>query len=402
MPGKNSKTTKIDELEIISTLTELLVSNQDLKTILEEAKNLVSRLTKADACFIYLYEPATSELVLSASKTPHPKELGKVRVKFGEGVTGWVAENKTPVAISENAKNDPRFLRLFAEDSFEALLSAPIFIKENVVGVINVQHRKSHQYPARLVKLLTLIGRHIGRAVELARVYEESIRRGRTIETLSAVASTLVQDRYPEEIMQLITKMTAQMMGSNICSIMILDEKKKELKIVAAQSLIPGYFTRPTLKIQGSLTGQVIASKKPLIIKDVRKEPSYQLRDLAVQQGLVSLLSVPMIFKNKVLGVMNSYTSRETWFSDEQIAFLQSVANQCAAALENTRLLSEKLAVQEALETRKVVEKAKGLLMKMKNLSEADAFREIQQQSMDRRKSMKEIAEAVILAHEMK
>jgi AmiR/NasT family two-component response regulator len=108
-----------------------------------------------------------------------------------------------------------------------------------------------------------------------------------------------------------------------------------------------------------------------------------------------------MLYKDKVLGVMNTYTPTEHQFSAEEVSFVQSVANQCAAAIENTRLLSEKLAAQEALEARKLIERAKGLLMKQKGISESDAFREIQRQSMDRRKSMKEISEAIILAHEM-
>jgi len=401
MATSNSKSKVLDELEIISAVADLLASNQDLKTILQEAISLVSSVTRADACFLYLFDPNTSELVLSASQTPHPKDLGKIRLKLGEGVTGWVAEHKTPVAIPQYAKKDKRFLELLVEDTYEAFLSVPILIKENVVGVINAQHRKPHQYSPRLIKLVTLIGRQIGRGIELARTRDESQRRGRTLETLSAVSNTLALDRYPEEIMQLIVKMTAQMMGSNICSILMLDEKKKVLKIVAAQSTAPEYFTRPPVKVDGSFIGQVVLAKKPLIAKDVRQEPHYQLRELAVQLGLVSLLSVPMTYKNKVIGVMNSYTSSETTFSDEQISFLQSVANQCAAALENTRLLSEKLAVQEALEARKVVEKAKGILMMQKGLSEEEAFKEIQHQSMDRRKSMKEIAEAVILAHDL-
>jgi uroporphyrinogen-III synthase len=108
-----------------------------------------------------------------------------------------------------------------------------------------------------------------------------------------------------------------------------------------------------------------------------------------------------MIYRNKVMGVLNSYKPVEHHFTSEEIAFSQSVANQCAAAIENTRLLSEKLAAQEALEARKVIERAKGILMQQRHLSEPDAFREIQRQSMDRRKSMKEICEAIILAHEM-
>jgi GAF domain-containing protein len=137
------------------------------------------------------------------------------------------------------------------------------------------------------------------------------------------------------------------------------------------------------------------------VVKDVRKESSYQFRDIAIKQGLISLLSVPMMYKGKVLGVLNVYTPMEHHFSDDETSFAKSVANQCAAAIENTRLLSEKLAAQEALETRKLVERAKGILMKQKGLPEPDAFREIQRQSMDRRKSMKEISEAIILAHEM-
>lgn len=401
MAPRKPKTEDFDEVQILSDLSTLFSSTLELKPTLQGAINLVNHITKADACFLYLSDPATNELVLSASKTPHPQEIGQLRIKLGEGITGWVAQHHKPVAISKGAHEDKRFLNALPEDRFEAFLSVPILIKNNVVGVINAQHKKQHDYSPRLIKLLAAIGKQVGGAIETARLYDETRRRAKAFDTLTAVSHTLAQDQYPDEIMQLIVNMTAQMMRSNSCAVMLLDEKKKELKIVAAHSLDPEYRTKPPVKIQGSLSGKVIQTKQPITVKDVRKEPSYQFRDLAIRSGLVSLLSVPMIYKNKALGVFNSYTPTEHAFTKEEIIFAQSVANQCAAAIENTRLLSEKLAAQEALETRKMVERAKGLLMTIKNIPEAEAFREIQRQSMDRRKTMKEIAEAIILAHEM-
>jgi GAF domain-containing protein len=248
---------------------------------------------------------------------------------------------------------------------------------------------------------MSTIGQQVGGAIETARLYEETQRRARALEALTAVSNTLTQDRYPEEIMQLIVNMTAQMMGSNICSIMLLDEKKNELRIVAAHALDPLYREKPPVKVGTSVTGRAVTSKGPVFVADVRKDQGYQFRDLAIRHGLVSMISVPMLFKNKVLGVVNSYTPVEHQFTNDEIAFVQSVANQCAAAIENTRLLSEKLAAQEALEARKIIERAKGILMTKNHIGEEEAFREIQRQSMDRRKSMKEISEAIVLAHEM-
>lgn len=390
-----------DELEIFSDLSSLFASTFELQHTLDETISLVSRLTKADACFLYLLDASTNDLVLSASKTPHPKEIGHLRIKMGEGITGWVAKHHKTVAISKGAHSDSRFIGALPEDRYEAFLSVPIQIKNNVVGVINVQHKKMHVHSSRFLNLLSTIGRQVGSAIETARLYKETQRRAKALEALNAVSHTITQDHYPEEIMQLIVNMTAQMMGSNICSIMILDEKSQELKVVASQSLDPAYRDKPPVKVHGSLSGKTVLTKQPVIVKDVRKETSYQFRDLAIKQGLVSLLSVPMMYKNKVLGIMNIYTPTEHHFTDDEASFAKAVANQCAAAIENTRLLSEKLAAQEALEARKTIERAKGILMKQKHITEPEAFREIQRQSMDRRKSMKEISEAIILAHEM-
>jgi signal transduction protein with GAF and PtsI domain len=401
MPRKRQPQEDFDELKVFSDLSALFASTLELQQTLDETIGLVNRLTKADACFLYLYDHQSNDLVLSASKTPHPHEIGHLHLKIGEGITGWVAKHQKPVAISKGADKDPRFLGALPEDSYEAFLSVPVLIKNNVVGVINVQHRKPHTHTPRLISLLSTISRQVGAAIETARLYDETRRRSKALQALTAVSHTLAQDRYPEEIMQLIVNMTAQMMGSNICSIMLLDEKGHELRIVACQSLDPAYRDKPPVKVQGSLSGKTVLTKQPVTVKDVRKESSYQFRDVAIKQGLVSLLSVPMLYKDKVLGIMNSYTPIEHQFTHDEVSFAQSVANQCAAAIENTRLLSEKLAAQEALEARKLIERAKGILMRQKNLVEPDAFREIQRQSMDRRKSMKEISEAIILAHEM-
>lgn len=392
-----------EELDLLHKITHIIGSTLDLKTMLQEIVGLVSGLTRADACFVYLHEPAQDSLVLSASKTPHPGEIGQIRLKMGEGLTGWVAEHKKPLAIPEKAHEDHRFkfFQNLPEDKFESFLSVPILIKDAVVGVINVQHRKAHTHTDRTQKLLTTIARQMGGALENARLYEETRRRADAIQTLSAVSHTVASDRYADEVLQLIVNMTAGLLKSKICSVMLLDEAGAELRITATQSLSEAYRNKPALQVEKSLSGQAVLQKKPLIVKDVRQDKRFSFRDIAVTEGLVSLLSVPMTHKGKVLGVINTYTAEPYDYTRDDVSVLQAVANQCASAIMQTRLLQEKLAAQEQLETRKLVERAKALLMKKRGMSEPDAFREIQKQSMDRRKSMKEIAEALLLAADL-
>ena len=124
-------------------------------------------------------------------------------------------------------------------------------------------------------------------------------------------------------------------------------------------------------------------------------------RDMAKQDGLCSLLSVPMMVRDKALGVINSYTSVPHVFTSEEVKLLQAIANQAAIAIEHTALVEKSVEMQEALAVRKLMERAKGHLMRSKNLTEEEAFKLIQRQSMDLRKSLREIAEAVLLAGEL-
>lgn len=392
-----------EEIDLLHKITHIIGSTLELEPMLREIVGLVSDLTKADACFLYLHEAAQKTLVLSASKTPHPGEIGVLRLKIGEGITGWVAEHKKPLAIAEKAHEDPRF-KLFQnlpEDRYETFLSVPILGRDGLVGVINVQNRKTREHSDRTLKLLVTLSRQVGGAIENARLYEETRRKAQTIQTLSAVSHTMSSDRLPDEALQMVVAMTAQLMGSKICSVMLLDEKGEELKIAATQSLSDAYRNKPPVKVAQSLSGQAALTKKPVIVADVRKDKRFAFPDIAAAEGLVSLLAVPMMSKDKVIGVINTYSSIEHLFTKEDVSVLQSVANQCASAIVQMRLLAEKLAAQEALETRKTIERAKGVLMKKRGVSEPEAFREIQKQSMDRRKSMKEIAEAILLAEEL-
>ena len=114
------------------------------------------------------------------------------------------------------------------------------------------------------------------------------------------------------------------------------------------------------------------------------------------------MLAVPMLVKDKPIGVINCYTTTEHVFTDEEINILQTIANQAAIAIENTNLIEESHTAKEALETRKLVERAKGILMKERNLKEEEAFQFIQRQAMNLRRTMREIAEAILLTDGLK
>ena len=221
------------------------------------------------------------------------------------------------------------------------------------------------------------------------------------IQALSEISQAISSDQYLDDILKLIVTVTANVMDSKICSLWVLDEKEKVLKIRATQAISEEYLKERSLNLGEGVVGYVAEKKKPLAIFDVLKEPRYKEKTLARKESLVSMLSVPLIVKDKVIGVINIYTSYPHEFTDTERAVLTMVANQAAICIENTELMVKTKVIQEELETRKLVERAKGILMKHHALGEEEAFKRIRKASMDSRKTMREMAEAILLADKM-
>ena len=226
--------------------------------------------------------------------------------------------------------------------------------------------------------------------------YEEQIK------ALTEISKAIASDLYLEDILRLIVVVTAQVMGSNICSLMLIDEKRKELVIRATQSISEEYNKKPPLRIGEGIAGKVAEENEAIAVKDVTKEKEYKYQGIAKKGGLRSLLCVPLAVKGKVIGVINCYTPQPHDFTETEIDILTSIANQAAVAIENTELMVKSKVIQEELEARKRIERAKGILMKGERLTEEEAYLKLQRYSMDHRKSMREVAEAIILAADMK
>ena len=243
LPSGKLKITQEAEIKILRRIVNLTCSDLDLTLILKEVVQIVNEMTKADSVFIYLFDEKKKNLVLMASKVPHKKMLGKINLRTGEGITGWVAQENKTVAIKRNAYQDPRFKNfdVLPEDQYEAFLSVPIIYKGKVSGVINVQHKSPHEYSASTVNLITMIAKQVGGVIEHARLFLEKTQKAAQFDSLVKVSHTITSERYLDEILNLIVLVTAEMLSSKICSIMLLDEKGEELVIKATQSLSEEY-----------------------------------------------------------------------------------------------------------------------------------------------------------------
>jgi GAF domain-containing protein len=221
------------------------------------------------------------------------------------------------------------------------------------------------------------------------------------IDALTKISDAVTSDLYLEEILKLIVTVTAEVMNSKICSLMLLDKATNELVVKATQSVSEFYNKKPNAKLGEGIAGRVAQSGKPITVLDVRKDERYMNRAIAQREKLCSLLSMPLVFKGKVVGVLNCYTVRPHRFSQGEIRIIKSIAGLAAIVIENFRLVVEAQTIQEELESRKLIERAKGILMKRESLSEQGAYKLIQKYSMDKRKSMKEVSEAILLSEEM-
>lgn len=196
-----------EDISLLHRVSRIVSSELSLDEMLGEIVGLAARVTSCDACLVYLAEAETNELVLRASQVPHAADLGHLRMKMGEGVTGWVAEHQSPVALSSNAVADPRFKMFPAliEDTYEAFLSVPVINKGKAIGVINMHHRERHQHAVQEISTIQFIGEQMGSAIAKSLLEEENARltaetedMKRQLETRKAVerAKGILQRRH--------------------------------------------------------------------------------------------------------------------------------------------------------------------------------------------------------------
>jgi len=181
---------------LLHRISNIVSSELSLDEMLGEIVGLTVQVTDCDACLVYLLDRDSDEVVLRASQVPHAAALGNLRMKVGEGVTGWVAEHKSVVALSTKASADARFKRFqtLVEDTYEAFLSVPLVSGGDVIGVINVHHRNTHNHNGEEISLLTFVGEQMGGAIAKsslsetnARLIEETLEMRRQLETRKLV-----------------------------------------------------------------------------------------------------------------------------------------------------------------------------------------------------------------------
>lgn len=174
-------------LQVLHDLGTRMASANPLDEVLDRVIEFASTIAKCDSCFVFVMEE--DELVLRASKNPHPDEVGRLTLQLGEGITGWVAQHRRPVAVERNAFHDPRFqfFNELPEDRYESFLSVPLLSRGRVVGVINLQNREPHSYGKLEIRLISTIGFLVGAEIELARLEEKSSQLSEELETRKVV-----------------------------------------------------------------------------------------------------------------------------------------------------------------------------------------------------------------------
>lgn len=226
----------------------------------------------------------------------------------------------------------------------------------------------------------------------------------RYIKALMDISRAITSDLFLEDLLKLIVMVTAKVMTVDICSLWLIDENQTPpvIKLEATQAIEPEYVKDRALSLNEGVVGYVATHKKPHVIKHVLKSKRFKEKEMARKLGLVSMVGVPLQLKNeKVIGVLNCFTSRPHDFSETEINLLVTVANQAAVAILNTELMVQKKIIQEELETRKHIERAKEIIMSRRNLSGDRAYRWLQKRSMDSRKSMRQVAEAIVLSEDL-
>jgi len=318
-----------------------LEPQQALELIIREAVGLVN----ATSGSLALVNPNTGFLEIHAA-CGLPPRAEQLRLRVGEGITGWVARTGKAACVADVAA-DPRYIMLRPEVRSE--LAVPLEVEGEVRGVLNVDADRPGAFRAEDQELLEALAAQAARVIHHTWLYEQLRLKVRLFESLAAVSRALNSALGLDEALQVITREACGLVRGRLCSVMLLDESREWLDLRACFGGGEDYRRKPRLSVAESLLGIVVRRRKPVQIENVQTSSRYQNVEVARREGLVSLLSVPLTFEREVLGALSVYTGQPYTFSNEEIQILSALAELSGIAIQKARLYERVVEVEEQL-----------------------------------------------------
>ncbi len=326
--------------QVSKVIHSTLDQQEALDLIVREAVGLVN----ATSGSVVLINPIDGFLEIQAA---HGLSAGaKLKLRVGEGITGWVAQQGKS-AIVPDVSADKRYVPVHEHTRSE--LAVPLEINGVLSGVVNVDSDKPSAFDENDLALLTELASQAALVIHNAFLYEKSLIRANLFESLITVGQAINSAVDLDEALAAITREAASLMNAKTCALQLLDESSSHLTLVASHGAGEAYLNKPGVDIAESFLGSVVNLKKPLQIENVQTSNAYQQQDIAREEGLVAMLSIPLEFGGNAIGTLNVYKEETYVFSNDEIHIATALAELSALAIEKARLLERIVESEELL-----------------------------------------------------
>ncbi|MEZ0325831.1 MAG: GAF domain-containing protein, partial [Fimbriimonas sp.] len=306
------------------------------------------RISGAESCDI-LYRDQGDGLIMKAS-TFHPEFNNRLKLGKGVGLCGHVLQTGEPLFIEGNATEDPRYAKYPGVETAtcDGVAILPLTKDdEQPFGVLHLRKTCPWQMTEQDEAAFQDLATQTVKAIQAySNAYQAGTQQNR-LGALSEVSKTIATSPYLEEILQLLVNLTAQQFNYRVCTVRLLDEDRGMLVLRATQAPAKAYQRKRAIALGESIAGRAIAENRAVMVRDVQVEADYIGHDLAVEQGLRSMICVPLTVQDKPVGVLSCYTSEVRDFSQDEIKALETLAKQAAISIEHAKLQVRNTLMQE-------------------------------------------------------
>jgi signal transduction histidine kinase len=336
---------RYERLHLLYQVNNVIHSTLEPQRALELIIGEAVRILNATSGSIVLINPTNGFLEIEAA-VGLPDAGKALRLKVGEGITGWVARYGKSARVGDVSK-DARYV--MAKENVRSELAVPLEVGGMLRGVLNVDSDRLNAFSTDDEQLLRDLAMPAAQVIQNTWLYEQIRQKARLFETLVNVSKTINSTLNLDDVLNVITREGCHLVNGKLCSLLMLDETGDWLELRSSYGAGEAYINKPRLAVEDSLLGTVVRRKKPLQVENVQLSSRYLHVEVARQEGLISLLSVPLVFAGNCTGTLSVYSGEAHSFSNEEIRILAALAEFSGIAIEKARLYERIVDIEEQL-----------------------------------------------------